>query len=401
MKFTFSKILALLMVLCMLCSLVACNNTPADNNQPPVNDGGNDQSEEPSFDFGDLTSPTGKIKNVIFIIGDGMGKNHIEAGVLDKGSEYGFMSWQRVDVNTDSRDKTTGELTLTDSAASATALATGTLTVNSYVGKNPGGESLVTIMDLAKHLGKATGVLTTDYLYGATPAGFSAHALDRDDKKTITKTQLLSGINFLGGLNASVYEQSMYKTMIESSPYYFAQTLDDSSIMDKEQVMLALDIENGKDNSVSLSDATKTALSYLEKDEDGFMLMIEQAYIDKESHNNEIDDMISRMHSLGETVETVMEWVGDRDDTVVLVSADHETGGLSVSKTENLGKTYAGNSGNFYYKWESDDHTQSYVSLYVYGTTETFYVHETFKDGTLIKNVDIFAIMKRLVTTGE
>ena len=406
MNISLRKITALLLALCMIFAIVGCNNTPADNNQTPDQtpdqnqNNTTDNTVKDEFDLGTFT-PTGPIKNVIFIIGDGMGKSHIEAGALDRGSDYDFQSWKQVNVNTDSIDKDTGALVMTDSSASATALATGTLTCNSLVGIDPNGKNLATIMDYAKAAGKSTGIVTTDYLYGATPAGFSAHAMDRDDKKAVTETQLSSGIDFLAGLTSNIYGQTLYKNMISASPYYFGNTLSDSEIAQKDKVMLALNIEDDTANSVSLSDTTKAALSYLERDTDGFVLMIEQAYIDKHSHNNKFGDMVSRMHSLGETVAAVMEWVGDRNDTVVLISADHETGGLSVSKTEQLQFSYNGQNGTFYFAWRGKNHTQAFVDLYVYGIDEDFGTYKNFLDENLIKNTDIFLLMKRLVTTGQ
>lgn len=394
MRTTHNRILSLLLALCLLFALVSCAKTPVDTPDTPAD------TTDAFYTLGEFGTPTGPIKNVIFIIGDGMGKDHINAGALDRGERYGFESWQTVDVNTSSIDDETGELGVTDSAASATALATGILTHNGYLGKNTSGEDLPTIMDVARACGKATGIVTTDYLYGATPSGFSAHSDSRTDNKTITETQLRSGVNLLAGLDSVIYSQSLYKNLIADSPYYRASTLTDPEIMSKEQVMLTLNIENEEADSVTLSDATATALDYLEQDEDGFFLMIEQAYIDKCSHDNDTAGMIARMHSLAKTVETVMEWIGDRNDTVVLISADHETGGFMTSETEDLGRTYNGAAGSFYYAWSSDDHTSAHVALYVYGTQESYEEYETFT-GETIKNTDIFTLTKRLVTRGE
>lgn len=391
MKTTFRKIAALLLALCVLFALVSCVNNTTNDPQTPGAD---------EFNLGTF-SPTGPIKNVIFIIGDGMGKNHIEAGALDRGSAYDFQSWQRVDVNTDSVNIETGEHALTDSAASATAIATGTLTQNKFVGIDTAQNRLATIMDYAKASGKSTGIVTSDYLYGATPAGFSAHSDDRSDSKAITESQLQSGINFLAGLNSTYYELGVYEKIIKNSPYYFSNSLTDAEIAKNENVMLSLNIENGEKDSVSLSDVAKTALDFLEEDNEGFVLMIEQAYIDKYASNNKFGDMVSRMHSLGDTVDAVMEWVGDRTDTVVIVTADHETGGLNVSSDTELKSIYNGQNGSIYYSWAGSDHTHAYVDLYVYGITESFDEYATFKNAELIKNTDIFTLMKRLVTTGN
>ena len=401
MTITVKKIAALLLVLGIL-FITACNNTPTDDTQIPDNDTNNtaDDTSKHEFNLG-VFAPTGPIKNVIIIIGDGMGPSHIQAGVLDRGSEYAFQSWQKVDVNTDSIDPDTNSPITTDSAAAATAIATGTLTNNKLVGLDTNKQLLATIMDYAQAAGKSTGIVTTDYLYGATPGAFSAHSADRNDKKTVTETQLQSGINFLAGLTSNIYGQTLYKNLISSSPYYFTDSLNDNEIAQKDNVMLALNIEDNTENCVSLSDTTKTAINYLEKDTDGFVLMIEQAYIDKHSADNKFGDMVSKMHSLGETVDAILEWIGDRNDTAVIVTADHETGGLSVSDTTQLQFTYNGQNGTFHFAWKGKNHTSTYVKCYVYGVNENFGEYETFSNPDLIKNADIFTLLKRLITTGE
>ncbi|MBQ9113284.1 MAG: alkaline phosphatase [Clostridia bacterium] len=400
MKKCYSRILSLLLALIMLFSLTACDpdtdtdistesGTSADEATEGDNgttDAGTDAPEEPE-----------KIKNIILIIGDGMGKQHIQSGVLDRGSKYSFQSWLNTSANTDSVNTAGVGGVLTDSAAAATALATGTLTVNSYLGVDHQGALLETIMDHAAKQGKSTGIATTDNLYGATPAGFSAHCNNRNDYYTITSTQLQSGVNFLCGLHDYTYDQASYTSMIAGSPYYYTKSLNDEKIMSNDQVMLSLNIENGASDSVSLADVTKKALSYLERDEDGFVLMIEQAYIDKNAHNNNFPEMLKRMHSLGETVDAIMEWMGDREDTAVLITADHETGGLSVSDTIKYGNTYNGQNGPIYYKWTTTGHTKSVVSLYVYGFYTDFGELEEYKSDYLIKNTEIFDLMKKIL----
>ena len=119
------------------------------------------------------------VKNVILIIGDGMGVEHISAAQMCTGEAFCFRDWQYASVNTDSVNEDGQGSVLTDSAAAATAMATGSLTVNGYVGKDSRGVDLSTVLDEARRLGKATGIVTTDALYGATPAAFSAHSFTR------------------------------------------------------------------------------------------------------------------------------------------------------------------------------------------------------------------------------
>lgn len=337
-----------------------------------------------------------KIKNLIIIIGDGMGPTHISAGQIADGKTYQFTQWANSRANTDSVNAS-GTQVLTDSAASATALATGTLTINGYLGKDPKQKDLTTIMDIAKEMGKSVGVVTSDQIYGATPSGFSAHSNDRNNSNLITMTQIRSDVDFFCGLkNDSHY--SSYQASLKNYGYHYATSFKNKSdIMNAEKAFLPVDIENGKSGQVSLSDATSLAIEFLERDEDGFVLMVEQAYIDKYSHNNDINGMLDRMSSLDETVDTVIEWIGDRKDTAVIVTADHETGGLSASATTQYKNVYTKGAQKLYYEWKSGGHTQTLVKIYVYGYDVDFKAISTYSRKEAIKNTDTFKLMKEIL----
>jgi len=340
------------------------------------------------------------IRNLILIIGDGMGPEHIAAGQLGSGAAYPFTSWPNVNVNTDSVDPSGNAGVLTDSAAGATALATGNLTVNSYLGIDPYQRPLQTVLDVAKEYGKSTGILTTDYLYGATPAGFSAHSNNRSDYDRITETQATSGVDFLCGLrNDSHY--SSYRSLLQENGYAVCNTVNgirDASA-ESEKLYLTVNIENNAADSLPLSSLALMAISFLENDEDGFVLIIEQAHIDKNAHNNSINGVVSSVNSLAQTVETVMEWIGDREDTAVLVTADHETGGLTVSSQPVFAEQYFSATGNFFYSFSSTKHTDLHVKLFVYGIAPAFRNCTYYRSEYLIKNTDVFQIMKQLLIT--
>lgn len=339
-----------------------------------------------------------KIKNIIIIIGDGMGLEHIKAGEIGTGKNYQFTDWQQSVSNTDSVSSS-GNLVLTDSAASATALATGNLTINGYVGQNIKKEDLPTILDLAKEKGKATGVLTTDAIHGATPGGFSGHSPDRNNDVLITMSQITSGVDFICGARNDNYYNG-FKKYFDQNSYYYTNTISDKeTILSKDKVFLPISIESGKDENVSLAEATELALEFLERDEDGFVLMIEQAYIDKYSHNNDFANMFNRVESLADTVDTVMEWIGDREDTAVIVTADHETGGLKVSDTNSDSKAavYKGSENNVYYTWSSTGHTRTEVGIFVYGVDVDFAKISKYKTAAKIKNIDTFTLMKGIL----
>jgi alkaline phosphatase len=342
-----------------------------------------------------------EIKNIILIIGDGMGLDHIAAGQLASGEQYQFTSWQSVVCNTDSVSSSGKGGVLTDSAASATALATGTLTVNGYLGKDHRKKDLKTILDYAKESGKAVGIVTTDNLYGATPSGFSAHSTDRNASKVITKSQMRSGVDFFLGLKDDSVYGAFASAFADEGYYYSNSVADIDEALTNERVFLAIDIESGAENEITLSMATSYAIDFLEEDEDGYVLIIEQAYIDKCSHNNDFAGMIKRMDSLADTVDTVMKWIGDRKDTAVLVTADHETGGLAVSSSPILSGEYQGEDRTVYYTWGTGNHTDSNVGLFVYGFSPDFSDLEWYGSEYMIKNTEVFALMMGLLGEAE
>lgn len=387
-----SLFLAMLLV-CQLFVLISCDegqDAPTTDTEPILitNDGEGAPSQEPS-----------KIKNLILVIGDGMGLEHIAAGELAEKKDYAFTNWQFTSVNTDSiKTSGLGPVT-TDSAASGTALATGHLTVNSYIGKDHTGADVNTILDLAKNeYGKATGVVTTDALHGATPAAFSAHNIDRSNSEAIVLSQLTSGVDLLCGATNSVCTSK--KAQIESAGYAYCDNLSQiPSVMSADKTYWQLDLAETK-ATVQLKDAAVQACTYLNQDEDGFVLMIEQAHIDKYSHSNDFVGMVKSMQSLSDTVDALLAWIGDRADTAILVTADHETGGLTVSTEKYFSSAYYLNP-NIRYAFSTTGHTNSKVGLFVYGIQADFSKFTYYGSQHLIKNIDVYNLMADVMKNPE
>lgn len=386
MKKNLLRILSLVMAAAMLLCLFACDNSdePAATTAPETTVALTTEAIK-----NENTSEG--IKNIILIIGDGMGLEHIAAGQLYAGKKFEFTEWQFTNVNTDSITTAGKGPVLTDSAASGTALATGKLTVNSYVGKNHLGTNLTTILDAANKLGKSTGVVTTDALHGATPAAFSGHTKDRTKSDEIVNSQLSSNVNLLCGTTDSVCTSK--QSAIQSAGYAYCDNFSNiDSTFSSEKAYWQFDLA-GKNATVQLCDTTVKALNYLNQDSDGFVLMVEQAHIDKYSHNNEFSGMVKSVKSLNDTVEAVMAWIGDRTDTAVLVTADHETGGLTITTTEALPMKSSVTDIPIYFKWQKADHTNSKVGLFVYGVEVDFSKFDYYKSNHLIKNIDVYNLM--------
>jgi alkaline phosphatase len=339
---------------------------------------------------------------VIYIIGDGMGLDHVAAGQMMNQKHYGFTDWQFTTANTDSVGSDGYGPVTTDSAASGTALATGTLTVNGYIGKDHTGADVTTILDYAKGLGKATGVLTTDTLTGATPSAFSAHNISRNNAAEIAASQLDSGVDLLGGHTAN---ETANKAAAEAHGYAYCDDFSKiDGVMTSEKTYWQLDL-GGTGAEVSLADATKKALAFLERDEDGFALMIEQAHVDKYAHSNDIRGAAESVDSLNDTVEAILAWLGDRTDTMIVITSDHETGGLSVSYEKRYSKSVnsfvtdaSGNRVRVYYHFASTGHTNAKVGVFVYGVEVDFKKLSYYGVENTIKNIDIYDMLVDVLT---
>ena len=371
------KLLSLALVLALLAGCAAA----------PVETPSTAPSTEPATV--QTTVPAEPVKNLIIIIGDGMGPNQLEAGQLYAGKDYAFTSWPSVKVNTNSVTLEGQATVTTDSAASATALATGTLTTNGTVGRDPEGKDLVTILDIAKELGMATGVVTSDLMSGATPSGFSAHAANRDDTDDILRSQTTSGINLLCS-NTTPAVSGVY-TELTAAGYAYYDNIKKVSMEDEYAYWLFNMPESEKGDK--LPQAATAALDFLSKGPNGFVLMIEEAKIDSGGHANDMRRTLNNMTRLANTVDAVMEWIGDRTDTAVLITADHETGGLLLgAEGEYPNRCPCPDGTYFSYEFTTESHTPTPVWLFMYGYTPDLTPY-LLEEG-LIKNTSVFAIME-------
>ena len=335
---------------------------------------------------GDSTTAKEQIKgkNLIYIIGDGMGFNHIENTKLYMGVDtLPFEQYYVGEVTTYSADNA-----ITDSAASATALSTGVKTNNDVVGLDAAGNVLKNIMELSKDNGRKTAVVTTDVVHGATPGGFSGHATRRTDKFSIMDSQIAGAVD----LYLAQYDSSArtYRNKYINADFQYAESFADLEDFSKDQKIFGniKNVDSPYDPSltdvVSLKSMVEYALDYLTTNNDTtFTLMVEGAYIDKNNHNNEIFKMMYALMDLSDTVEYVLEWAKDRDDTVVIFTADHESGGLKLADSKDTLRNGL---------YTSDDHTAANVPLYVYGMAAP---------QSLIDNTDVYKIAESAVLWKE
>ncbi len=348
--------------------------------------------------------------NIIILIGDGMGLEHIKAASLFQHGKEGCLFLESLPykalVTTCSASKISkGEKyipTITDSAAAATAMASGQKVYNKTVNKaNPGnGESLETILEKFKKEGKKTGIITSSFLTDATPAGFGAHANNRTMFKDIAEdffNKTTPNILF-GGPNKErdkvpltpedgkaagyciITNREELNKLSTTAHTHFLGLFSKGGIMCFEYDY-AQKRQNDYDTMPHLSEMSMAAINFLARNPKGFFAMIEAGNIDKAAHSNEFERVVYDTLEFDKTVQLVVEWAKQREDTLVLVVADHETGGLKVS---NDSKNEKGVMPQV--TWSSREHTNADVGLFAFGPGAE-------KIPAKIDNTDIYKIM--------
>ncbi len=275
----------------------------------------------------------GAIKNIIVMIPDGTGIASLTAARHAKGEPLALDAMIYGLVETRSADNS-----VTDSAAAATALACGVRTRNGSVGVDPTGVPVENLLEWSMTRGKATGVVTTDKIVGATPSGFSAHALKRDDAEVLIEQQIYSGIDlFLGGGRSLLTADR--KSRMEGEGYTVIQTSNEllhvqgkvfGLFADAEMTPMIVRKSGGVSTEPTLTEMALKAIDLLSKDEDGFTLMIEGALVDKGNHANDLPYATEELLAFDTAVGAVSAWANKNGETLVVILPDHETGGLTL-----------------------------------------------------------------------
>lgn len=320
--------------------------------------------------------PANAPKNVILMIGDGMGIAQVTLARLS-------LPEGRVGLYMDSLPETalvktfSANSTVTDSAAAATALATGFKTNNGMVGVLPDGTVVRNIREAAAELGKATGLVTTTTITHATPAGFGAHVAKRGDEADIAPQYIERKIEVLLGGGRQVFipksvagsKRKDERDLIAEAKaigYSVVGTRDEFLAVRQGKVLGLFQMGAMTTNppEPSLAEMTAKAIDLLSQDKDGFFLMVEGGQIDWACHANDVQGTIKQTLDFDEAVGKALEFARSKKDTLLIVTADHETGGLSIQGSEEGGK-------QFKPVFCTGGHTGVYVPLFAYGPGAT------------------------------
>lgn len=343
------KLLAVLMSAAILASFAACSNDAASNSkteQTTSQSSANEavQTTYPSVETDNVDwvpfkeyslDSDSKVKNIILMIGDGMGENIIKAAEIVKGDKL-IMSGlpNQTHVTTYSQSVTSGEAEFTDSAAAATALSTGVKTYNQCIGVDKDGNSLETICEFAQKYDMKTGLVDRHYVCHATPAGMAAHNSNRGNYVQILRDMAKTGVNVMFGGGEQYYKDSnKTKNYINEKGYKFIDTKEQLLALDgsDDKVLGMFAYENMKNayREPTLTTMTSKALDLLDNDK-GFFLMVEGSNIDVCESEQDMKGTIEQMMAFDHTVDYVLNWAQQHPGTLVLVTADHETGGVQI-----------------------------------------------------------------------
>ena len=310
-------------------------------------------------------------RNLILFVGDGMGIGAVSAAAAlleGPGGGLHMMATPHVGLM---RTWAVNDLA-TDSAASATAMATGRKTNLKMVGMLPDGRAVRNIFELARERGYATGVVTTTGLVDATPAAFTSHARHRDHYDTILEQMLASGTDVLVGGDWSnktkVRENQRYQEMVDNledlaTDRGFNLLLDPTAVAEVPAPLLALfppRSDTGDEHGPELAVLTRRALELLATDSEGFVLVVECEITDTQAHSNSIAGTMAGVRELDDAVAVALEFISGRDDTLVLVTADHDTGGLAIVEGEF-------DRGRAEVRWATGEHTSQWVPMFAFG----------------------------------
>ncbi len=313
-----------------------------------------------------LTARAQEVKSIIYLIGDGMGLSSVSMMMVEGGYEPTIFDQAE---NIALQKSYSMDNRVTDSAASGTALATGFKTNNTYLGVTADGTPVESLMEVAQRQGMATGVVVTTYLQHATPAAFYAHINSRHEYQAISEQLAASSLDVaIGGGMAffkEVYGDDV-KRSLRKRGFELATTMDEvhATPEDSRLVALLADYEVGSNTGSYLADATSEALRLLADDEDGFVLMVEGSLIDGMGHANDAKAQQLEMQSFMQAVEVAVAFANENPGTLVVVTADHSTGGLSIVSAD---ADFTLSEQGVEYRWTTKGHSGEMIPIYLYG----------------------------------
>lgn len=339
------------------------------------------------------------VKNVILFIGDGMGINQVELTRYRYYGPNGKLNMERVPVAGLVQTKPAGDSLITDSAAGATAIATGYKTANRMIAMTPDSVVRLTILEALQKREWMTGLVTTSSITDASPAAFASHVPARNMMIEIAAQMLDHRVNFMAGATGGfegIYplQKKSVEKMATQVGYDVVRKKEQLATANDTLVLalfenLATDVREEEVNFLTteptLKELTEAAITRLNK-KDGFFLMVEQEGTDNGGHVNDADYLTAHLKQMDDAIAAALAFAEQDGQTLVIITADHETGGLTFSQ----GNMQDGVSIN----WSTTGHTGQPVPLFAYGPHAN-------KFGGKIDNTEIPKILGEILDLAE
>ncbi|MDA1209540.1 MAG: alkaline phosphatase [Bacteroidetes bacterium] len=314
------------------------------------------EEQTPTFEKG--ATP----KNVILVIGDGTGINQISALQYFKDGKIHYEDFPVIGLS-----KISSTSLITDSAAAGTAMACGEKTFNKAIGVNTKGQDLANLIEFMSQKGGSSGLIATSSITHATPASFYAHHTNRNDHEIIASFLPNAPIDFFAGAGLKYFRDRKDQVNLLDT---FAQkgfTIETSSLKAYPEAKKLGYLLADKDmptmiegRGTFLEDASNLAINHLSSNEQGFLLMVEGSQVDWGGHDNDFDYMISELIDLDNTLGRLMAYAQKDQNTLIVVTGDHATGGLALSADQ-------GDYNTIKPTFSSTGHNADWIPVFAYG----------------------------------
>ncbi|GAB5401163.1 MAG: alkaline phosphatase [Aureisphaera sp.] len=330
-------------------------------------------------------------KNIILFMADGMGFGHLSLAQLSQQSKNTPSVWSQFEIKT-WHDPRSHFGPLTDSEASATAIATGTSTNFGHIGIDIDGNHLKNIFEMASQQNYSTGIVTDSYVWDGTPSAFVAHIRNEDDARNILTQMAESELDLLFGELEDLGEGDIPEKEESLEILRKRFLLLDSSLElpDKAKngapvaAIFQEDEVQDMDSSPNLLQLTKTALDYMSAHEKPFMLLVECEEIDSASHENDTKRVIRGLKSIQETLSFLLHFSKEDGETLLIFTSDHETGGFAALGDYN-------NYPKMRVRWTTKEHSAEVVPFFATGPGANYF-------GDIERNIDIGNRLKKIIS---
>lgn len=299
-----------------------------------------------------------KVKNIILLIGDGMGLTQIYSGLTANHGELNLSQFLNIGFSKTSA----ADSYITDSAAGATAMATGKKARNRAIGVDTNNVPLKNLPDIIRPLGIKTGLISAGSITDATPAAFYAHQPERSLDSLIAHDYLKSSVEILIGGGADMFNKEKVSDSLRAKGFQVSNHWQDLASLKAPFVLLddskTVSMLKGRGNF--LTEAFNKSQQTLSKNPKGFFMMAEGAQIDYGGHVNKVPYVVTETLDFDQLIGEALRFADSNGETLVIVTADHETGGLTLLDGD-MKKGYV--DGHF----STNDHTAVMVPVFAYG----------------------------------